>query len=361
MNIFTTVLLLWVAADASRMNSQRGVAVSKPTAFNVTFLTWNLAMDCADKKDCAFLSKECEDSALLVIGLQEVEDLKPRRSEGHRSRLIRKQILKAVGKTHAPVSLQTHGSTQLLVYVKKDCASLLSSELPTWEVTCGVGNLIQNKGALGLFCQLGGRRLCFISGHLAAHQTKVASRNEDYRRILRETEAFLSRSYGEEREAAEAAEEGEEERANLATPMLDSMDGVFFGGDLNYRLDLTREEVSLIMLHVFIAPLMIDARLSSKVDLCLGDGADGLDALLERDQLTRVRFSGEAFSGFTEGPVTFPPTFKFDDRADTYDTSTKRRVRSLKPSVFALLQLFILGNRCPRGLTGCFTAAERLL
>ena len=43
-------------------------------------------------------------------------------------------------------------------------------------------------------------------------------------------------------------------------------------------------------------------------------------------QLTKARFAGEAFSEFSEGEIRFPPTFKFDKKRNTYDTSKKQRV-----------------------------------
>ena len=91
-----------------------------------------------------------------------------------------------------------------------------------------------------------------------------------------------------------------------AFPHLDDFDCIVFGGDLNYRLDLSREEVQL----------------------CLEDvpEADGIFSLLDYDQLTNARASEAAFGGFAEGPIDFPPTFKYDKTTDAYDTSKKRRV-----------------------------------
>lgn len=87
-------------------------------------------------------------------------------------------------------------------------------------------------------------------------------------------------------------------------PTLAGLDFLCAAGDLNYRLDLSREEVEL--------------------GLC--EPSTGKRALLEHDQLMHARASGAAFSGFTEGVIRFDPTFKFDKKSAVYDTSKKRRV-----------------------------------
>lgn len=49
--------------------------------------------------------------------------------------------------------------------------------------------------------------------------------------------------------------------------------------------------------------------------------------LLQHDQLHReMKFNRACrLRLFTEGPVTFPPTYKYDRNSDEYDTSEKRR------------------------------------
>jgi hypothetical protein len=116
---------------------------------------------------------------------------------------------------------------------------------------------------------------------MAAHQSKVSARNDDYKRIMVESERRL---------------------ASSAFESVDNLDGLFFGGDLNYRLDLGKEEVELALLDA------------------------GTDELLDCDQLTKARAAGDAFDRFEEGPVYFRPTFKFDKSSGAYDTSKKRRV-----------------------------------
>ncbi|KAJ3349116.1 hypothetical protein GGF32_005792, partial [Allomyces javanicus] len=48
--------------------------------------------------------------------------------------------------------------------------------------------------------------------------------------------------------------------------------------------------------------------------------------LLRRDQLTVQRAHARAFAGYTEGEVTFAPTYKYNNGTHTYDTSEKNRI-----------------------------------
>jgi synaptojanin len=47
--------------------------------------------------------------------------------------------------------------------------------------------------------------------------------------------------------------------------------------------------------------------------------------LLAADQLNYAMTSGTAFSGYTEGPIVFRPTYRYDVGTDNYDTSEKMR------------------------------------
>ena len=38
--------------------------------------------------------------------------------------------------------------------------------------------------------------------------------------------------------------------------------------------------------------------------------------------------AGHVFQGFSEQPIKFPPTYKFDINSDIYDSSEKQRVPS---------------------------------
>ncbi len=49
----------------------------------------------------------------------------------------------------------------------------------------------------------------------------------------------------------------------------------------------------------------------------------GFWQLWSNDQLSRAVQSGQVFRDFEEGPLMFPPTYKYDVGTDNYDTSSK--------------------------------------
>ena len=75
-------------------------------------------------------------------------------------------------------------------------------------------------------------------------------------------------------------------------------------GDMNYRIDQRRDAV--------IAAVK----------------AGDLEHLLIHDQLKKEMKFNRSFRlrQFSEGPITFAPTYKYDRRSDEYDTSEKARV-----------------------------------
>jgi hypothetical protein len=53
-----------------------------------------------------------------------------------------------------------------------------------------------------------------------------------------------------------------------------------------------------------------------------------LKYLWSHDQLNQQRNRQAAFAGFEEGPLSFDPTYKYDNGTNVYDTSEKARVPS---------------------------------
>jgi len=51
-------------------------------------------------------------------------------------------------------------------------------------------------------------------------------------------------------------------------------------------------------------------------------------ALVNSDQLIKIKDSDDLLYRFYEEPITFLPTFKYDKNCDVYDTSKKQRTPS---------------------------------
>ncbi|XP_052832622.1 inositol polyphosphate 5-phosphatase K [Octopus bimaculoides] len=144
----------------------------------------------------------------------------------------------------------------------------------------GFGGWWGNKGGVCIRFDVNGINMCIVNSHLAAHRDQTPERIMDLNSIL----------------------EDQKFRDDDVNNILDH-DYVLWLGDLNFRLDdLPREEVL--------------TRIKEK----------DYSYLLHYDQLNKTRSQGLAFVDFKEGPITFPPTYKFDVETEVYDTSEKQRV-----------------------------------
>ncbi|XP_064612340.1 inositol polyphosphate 5-phosphatase K-like isoform X2 [Liolophura sinensis] len=143
----------------------------------------------------------------------------------------------------------------------------------------GLAGFWGNKGGVSIRMDVNGINTCIVNCHLAAHQDEVGERIEDFYTIV-ENQRFRDKD----------------------VDFILDHDYVFWIGDLNFRLDdLKNEEVMEC----------IKKREYSK--------------LWPYDQLNKSREDGVIFLDFDEGPLDFPPTYKFDLGTDTYDTSKKSR------------------------------------
>lgn len=133
--------------------------------------------------------------------------------------------------------------------------------------------------------------MCFINVHLAAGQSHRTARTADLAAIMEDKAIFPP------------ADKLPYVNGGNGTAILDH-EMVVLNGDLNYRIDQRREVV-----------------ISS---IQSGD----LDFLLEHDQLRKEMRGNHAFRlrNFSEPPIDFPPTYKYDPGTNNYDSSDKRRI-----------------------------------
>uniref|UniRef100_A0A7I5EBA2 phosphoinositide 5-phosphatase n=1 Tax=Haemonchus contortus TaxID=6289 RepID=A0A7I5EBA2_HAECO len=226
------------------------------------------------------VDKVDEAPEIIAIGLEELVDL-------NASNLVKasttNQRLWADGIRRV---LHEHGSYTLLVveqlvgvclfvFVRPRLVPFIK-DFAVSSVKTGMGGTTGNKGSVAFRMVVHSTSICFVCSHFAAGQNEVRDRNEDY------TSAFRRIKFPHGRE-------------------IDSHDVVFWFGDFNYRINLSGDDVKKAV-H-----------------------SDDLQRLWAFDQLQQQKSQGLVFHNFNEGPLSFPPTYKYDTFSDDYDTSEKCR------------------------------------
>ena len=84
----------------------------------ISVATWNLAEDSPSEDEASFFRQFRGDDLVLISG-QECENIKPRRSEGRRSREYRRLMIKMLGKGYVPVALHLLGGIQFGLFAKR--------------------------------------------------------------------------------------------------------------------------------------------------------------------------------------------------------------------------------------------------
>jgi hypothetical protein len=145
----------------------------------VSAVTWNLAEASPSEDESKFIQGLCKGNAeqslgssdLVLVAGQECENIKPRRSEGHRSREFRRLIIQMVGKQYVPIALHMLGGIQFALFCKRKIIGNVKFAALS-DVTCGIGNVFHNKGAIGCFVTMSTKpnapplRLLFVCAHM---------------------------------------------------------------------------------------------------------------------------------------------------------------------------------------------------
>lgn len=161
------------------------------------------------------------------------------------------------------------------IFVHKDCQHFVEGHDKDYVPAGLVGGRMGNKGGIGVSLNMAGHRMLFVNAHLAAHTSKLNARLANMAKIRSELhlDTFLP------------ADDPRAESENIE----DRYDTVFWFGDLNFRLEVSR-------LHA-------DWLIARKE----------YDQALEFDQLRSVMGDDhQAVARYSEAPINFPPTFKYD-------------------------------------------------
>ncbi|XP_076003648.1 inositol polyphosphate 5-phosphatase K [Genypterus blacodes] len=270
---------------AQRALSVAGTADTQPQQvedFRVHIITWNVGSAQPPDDITALLGLHVGDgnTDMYIIGLQEVNSMINKRLKDvlftDQWSDVCMERLSLFG--YVLVASQRMQGVLLLVFTKYYHLPFLRG-VQTETTRTGLGGYWGNKGGVSARMSVFGHTVCFLNCHLPAHMENSDQRMDDFESILQQQQF-----------------EGQ-----AATGVLDH-DVVFWFGDLNFRIDELDMQV-----------------VKSAIE------GNKLSALWEKDQLNMAKDSETVLEGFQEGPLKFPPTYKFDVGTHTYDTSAKKR------------------------------------
>lgn len=148
------------------------------------------------------------------------------------------------------------------------------------KVKSGFSGIVGNKGSVGLRFNYEDTSFAFMNVHMAHGygQKALAERLENVRQIYNDTFQDFSQANTQEK---------------------CYHDYKIFFGDMNFRIDLENNVVRQLVLE------------------------KNYQKLIEHDQLTKIKDTHPILKNYSEGPLTFDPTFKYDFHSNQYDTSQK--------------------------------------
>ncbi|KAL4891371.1 SacI homology domain-containing protein [Aspergillus ambiguus] len=224
---------------------------------------------------------------IVAVGFQEIVPLSPQQimSTDPTTRKVWEDAVKkclngyAAARGTAKYVLLRSGQlvgTALLVFVKEEALNNIKNVEGSVKKT-GLSGMAGNKGGCAIRFDYCSTRLCFVTAHLAAGFGNYEERNRDYDTISHGLRFQKNRSIAEH-------------------------DAIVWLGDFNYRIGRDNPTVRDLVAQ------------------------KNFQRLYDNDQLNLGMLKGWTFKFYTEGPITFPPTYKYDVDSDDYDTSEKARI-----------------------------------
>ncbi|NWX97306.1 SHP2A phosphatase, partial [Nothoprocta ornata] len=247
--------------------------LDEPDLISVYVGTWNMGSAPPPRSLASWLTARglgrardettaCVPHDIYVIGTQE-------NCLGDREwvEFLRASLRTLVATDYRVVALQCLWSIKIVVLAKPEHERRIS-HVDTSSVKTGIANTLGNKGAVGVSFLFNGTSFGFVNCHLASGSEKTHRRNQNYSDILRSL-ALGDKQLG-------------------AFDLTLRFTHLFWFGDLNYRLDM---DVQDVLTHII------------KRDF---------EALLAVDQLNLEREKNKVFLQFSEGDISFPPTYRYE-------------------------------------------------
>lgn len=273
---------------------KRETVQSTAADLNVYVVTWNMNGKVPTSSNFAeLLDVSGEGYDFFVVGLQEAPHFD-----------VKTSISDVLGEKYCLVESSVLMSLQLFIFTKRSLKPFITGVKvdKVWEKRLS-GVVGKQKGAAAVRLQFEDKSLLFITSHLAPHESNVKARNAQCAHICHSVFA-KSTSALSCFNPSKVSDDVNCRVPGALSNVVEESDVVIWLGDLNYRVELPRSSVQMAIKN------------------------NRLQELWARDQLSTALRKGQAFKGFQEGPLLFPPTFKYDVGTDNYDTSIKERVPS---------------------------------
>lgn len=204
------------------------------------------------------------------------------------------ELQTTLGPNHVLLHSSSLGVLHLSLFVRRDLIWFCSTpEESVYNSRSMPTNMIKTKGAVSIAFRFFGTSFMFINCHFPAHENKLKDRIDEYQRIINSIDLPKNLKLLKPR--------------YLSNDSTARFDCVFFMGDLNFRLEQrTFEETVQILEDIF------------------QQKEPSYEALTQNDELLKVMESDQAFHGFDESQIKFPPTYKFLAQTNRYDRQTRR-------------------------------------
>ncbi|XP_020013504.1 inositol polyphosphate 5-phosphatase K isoform X2 [Castor canadensis] len=255
---------------------------TKRNTLSIHVVTWNVASAAPplDLSDLLHLNNPNQNKDIYVIGLQEMNSgiirlLSDTAFEDPWSSFFM-DVLSPL--SFIKISHVRMQGLLLLVFAKYQHLPFIQI-LSTKSTPTGLYGYWGNKGGVNICLKLYGYYVSIINCHLPPHVSNNDQRLEHFDRIL-EMQNF--------------------KRYDI--PNILDHDLILWFGDMNFRI----EDFGL---H-FVRESITNQHYSD---------------LWEKDQLSIAKKHDSLLREFQEGPLNFPPTYKFDRNSNNYDTSEKKR------------------------------------
>jgi len=149
------------------------LTVEDVSELRIICTTWNMAEELPELDHITFI-REYKRADIVCIGVQECQSVMHRNSAGQIAPVDVWQAMcsAALGPKFELLSSKVMGGIHIAVYSKIDVRYLISG-ITTGMVACGIGNVMHNKGGVGISFNFKSTSFCFIAAHFQANRQRV--------------------------------------------------------------------------------------------------------------------------------------------------------------------------------------------